>query len=54
MYSTQYKYVIPTPSGLEDFYYMSNGQHNILVHADQIKEYLSKGYIKGYCKPYLF
>ena len=53
MSNNRYRYVFETPSRVKDHIYMSNGSINILVHKLKLEEYLSKGYIKGMCKPYL-
>tara|TARA_B100000902_G_C26919722_1_gene721094 strand:+ start:366 stop:557 length:192 start_codon:yes stop_codon:yes gene_type:complete len=49
----KYKYVHRLDNCVEGFVYMTNLSTNILVKEEEIELYIAKGYILGYCKPYI-
>ena len=50
----KYKYVFKNFStGIEGYVYMTNLSTNISVKEEEIDIYINRGYILGYCKPYI-
>jgi len=49
-----YKYVFKNFStGIKGYVYMTNLAVNISVKEEEIEDYINKGYMLGYCKPYI-
>ena len=50
----KYKYVFKNFStGIKGYVYMTNLSTNMTVKEYQIDLYIKKGYVLGYCKPYI-
>ena len=49
----KFKYVHRFDTGVKGFVYMTNLSTNISVKEEEVETYIAKGYVLGYCKPYI-